>query len=56
LHLADLIEMAEREGVRGPAGDYPEWRYVPDYAAGQRLRTVALVGERSSACAVSPFD
>jgi hypothetical protein len=33
LHLADVLEMAAREGVRGPAGDYPERRYVPVYGA-----------------------
>ena len=44
LHLADVIEMAVQDGVRGPAGDYPEWRYVPDYSAAPRLRPAALVG------------
>jgi FAD/FMN-containing dehydrogenase/Fe-S oxidoreductase len=33
LHLADVLEMANREGWRGPAGDLPEREYVPDYAA-----------------------
>jgi Fe-S oxidoreductase len=33
LHLADVIEMAHREGPRGAAGDLPERAYVPDYAA-----------------------
>jgi hypothetical protein len=33
LHLADVLEMANREGWRGPAGDLPERDYVPDYAA-----------------------
>jgi FAD/FMN-containing dehydrogenase/Fe-S oxidoreductase len=31
LHLADVLEMAAREGVRGPSGDYPERGYVPEY-------------------------
>jgi Fe-S oxidoreductase len=31
LHLADLLEMAAREGPRGPAGDFPERAYVPQY-------------------------
>jgi hypothetical protein len=31
LHLADVLEMAARDGVHGAAGDYPERRYVPDY-------------------------
>jgi FAD/FMN-containing dehydrogenase/Fe-S oxidoreductase len=44
LHLADVIEMAVRDGVRGPDGDYPESRYVPDYAANVRLPTRTLVG------------
>jgi Fe-S oxidoreductase len=33
LHLAEVIEMAHREGWRGPAGDLPEREYAPDYAA-----------------------
>jgi len=33
LHLADLIEMAHREGPHGPNGELPESAYVPDYAA-----------------------
>jgi FAD/FMN-containing dehydrogenase/Fe-S oxidoreductase len=37
LHLADVIEMAEREGVNGPPGDYPERRYVSHYADGVRF-------------------
>jgi Fe-S oxidoreductase len=44
LHLADLMEMAVREGVRGPAGDYPESKYVPDYGASVQLRPAALLG------------
>ena len=44
LHLADLMEMAVRDGVHGPAGDYPESHYVPDYAASVPLRPVTLVG------------
>jgi len=38
LHLADVLEMAGTEGPRGPAGDYPERRYVPDYARAARAR------------------
>ena len=37
LHLADVIEMAGREGVNGPPGLYPERGYVPDYAADHRI-------------------
>ena len=33
LHLADVIEMAHREGPAGPTGERPELSYVPDYAA-----------------------
>jgi len=33
LHLADVIEMAHREGPHGAAGELPEAAYVPDYAA-----------------------
>ena len=42
LHLADLIEMAVRDGADGPPGDYPETRYVPDYAARARSRWRAI--------------
>jgi Fe-S oxidoreductase len=31
LHLADVLEMAARDGVDGPAGEYPERGYVPTY-------------------------
>jgi Fe-S oxidoreductase len=44
LHLADLIEMAVHDGVRGPAGDYPESRYVPRYGANLRMRPAAFAG------------
>jgi Fe-S oxidoreductase len=46
LHLADVIEMAAREGVNGPSGEYPERGYVPDYAADRRIgpATVAAAG------------
>jgi len=33
LHLADLMEMAHREGPRGAIGELPERDYAPDYAA-----------------------
>jgi Fe-S oxidoreductase len=39
LHLADLLQMAMREGPHGPAGDYPERKYVPNYA--RRVSPVA---------------
>src|SRR5438445_9730462 len=42
LHLADLIDMAAHDGVRGPSGDYPESRYVPEYGARIRLEPAAL--------------
>jgi FAD/FMN-containing dehydrogenase/Fe-S oxidoreductase len=38
LHFAELLELAHRDGPRGPAGDLPERRYVPDYAAVSRAR------------------
>jgi hypothetical protein len=46
LHLADLLEMAAREGVDGPSGEYPERGYVPDYAAARRIGpgTIAVAG------------
>jgi hypothetical protein len=35
--------MAGSEGPRGPAGDYPERRYAPDYAtAGELAPAIAL--------------
>ena len=43
LHLADLIEMAQRDGVNGPAGDYPERRYVPSYRPRATLRLAPFV-------------
>jgi FAD/FMN-containing dehydrogenase/Fe-S oxidoreductase len=46
LHLADLIEMAAADGIRGPAGDFPERQYVSRYGNddGLTLRRVALAG------------
>jgi hypothetical protein len=46
LHLAELIEMAHRDGVRGPAGAFPERGYAPDYAAQTRpaARSKLLAG------------
>jgi FAD/FMN-containing dehydrogenase/Fe-S oxidoreductase len=43
MHLADVLEMAGREGPRGPAGDYPERGYVPDYAAQVPTRSAVLL-------------
>jgi Fe-S oxidoreductase len=31
LHLADVLEMATRDGAEGPAGEYPERDYVPAF-------------------------
>ncbi len=36
LHLADVLDMAAREGPGGPAGALPERAYAPDYAAAAR--------------------
>ena len=44
LHLAEIIQIAKREGPGGPAGDYPERRYLPPDAPMADLRTLALVG------------
>jgi hypothetical protein len=47
LHLADLMQMAIDEGPDGPRGDYPERRYVADYAAAARAasrRALVAVG------------
>jgi FAD/FMN-containing dehydrogenase/Fe-S oxidoreductase len=41
LHLADAIELAARDGVDGPPGDYPERRYVPEYGQPPSMRTWA---------------
>jgi hypothetical protein len=55
LHLADVIEMAGREGVNGPPRDYPEREYVPDYAASTRIgaATVAAGGVVAIAAAAA---
>jgi hypothetical protein len=44
LHLADVLQMALREGPFGPAGDYPERRAVRDYS-----------GERPALRALAPW-
>jgi FAD/FMN-containing dehydrogenase/Fe-S oxidoreductase len=44
VHLADLLEMAAREGAGGPDGDYPESRFVPEYSANLRVSPAALAG------------
>jgi Fe-S oxidoreductase len=45
LHLADVLEMAAVDGVHGPAGDFPERRYVTSYEGPPSLRTrVAVAG------------
>jgi Fe-S oxidoreductase len=45
LHLAQVMQMALRDGENGTAGDYPEMEYVnqPPTRASQ-LRTAALIG------------
>jgi FAD/FMN-containing dehydrogenase/Fe-S oxidoreductase len=45
LHLAEVLDMAATDGPAGPAGDYPERTYVPDYrnAVAMQPRTVALI-------------
>jgi FAD/FMN-containing dehydrogenase/Fe-S oxidoreductase len=53
LHLADVIEMAAREGANGPVGDYPERGYVPDHSAHVPVGpTMALAGGLAGAAAV----
>jgi hypothetical protein len=44
-HLADVLDMARREGPRGPAGAYPERDYVADYrpSSWRAAISVALV-------------
>jgi Fe-S oxidoreductase len=53
LHLADVLEMASREGVRGPAGDYPERGYVPEYGSAASSQTAVAVAVASAALGVS---
>jgi Fe-S oxidoreductase len=57
LHLADLIEMAEREGVVGPAGNYPERSYAPDRGVWKQLRpaTFIVVGLLGAAVGIASF-
>jgi Fe-S oxidoreductase len=43
LHLADVLEMAARDGRRGPSGDYPERNYVPSREHRGRLPATPLV-------------
>jgi Fe-S oxidoreductase len=42
LHLAEVLEMASREGADGPPGDYPERGYVTDYGREYRNELMAL--------------
>lgn len=49
LHLADVLEMAAREGANGPRGEYPERDYVPDY--GPYAEPVAAVALAAGALA-----
>jgi Fe-S oxidoreductase len=42
LHLADVIEMAMRDGESGPQRDYPEQHYVPDHGAQLELRPATV--------------
>jgi Fe-S oxidoreductase len=44
LHLAQVIQMAIREGPHGPEGDYPEKHYPQVVRQPTSLRTVALMG------------
>ena len=60
LHLADVIEMAVREGPRGPSGDLPERKYVPDYAAmaraqGSSIALAAAIAAGIGAAAYASF-
>jgi FAD/FMN-containing dehydrogenase/Fe-S oxidoreductase len=44
LHLAQIIQMAMREGSSGPAGEYPEDGYLGHEQRPPTLRTAALAG------------
>jgi Fe-S oxidoreductase len=43
LHLADLIDMADREGASGPEGNYPERTCVPEDGIGAGLRRARII-------------
>jgi hypothetical protein len=49
LHLADLLDMAAKDGPRGPAGDYPERRYVPEYGNDRRVGAALALGAGAAA-------
>jgi hypothetical protein len=48
LHLAQVIQMAMREGSYEPGGDYPERKYIETQLGSKKpqlpLRTAALIG------------
>ncbi|HXG63739.1 MAG TPA: FAD-linked oxidase C-terminal domain-containing protein, partial [Blastocatellia bacterium] len=53
LHLAQVIQMAMREGPDAPAGDYPELAYIGQSDCKRprsALRTAAMVGGGALAC------
>src|SRR5262249_20459168 len=41
-HLADVLDMARREGPHGPEGAYPERQYVADYRRSPWRTAVSL--------------
>ena len=41
-HLADVIDMARRDGPHGPTGAYPEREYVADYRPSPWRAAVSL--------------
>jgi Fe-S oxidoreductase len=55
-HLADVLEMAMREGEEGAKGEYPERAYVPDDRAAEAVpATVVAVAGLAAASLVGYF-
>src|SRR5207248_2843688 len=51
LHFAQIVQMALRTGPRGPAGDYPEQRFVrPETRTASITKPLVLLG-----CAIAGF-
>jgi FAD/FMN-containing dehydrogenase/Fe-S oxidoreductase len=49
LHLADLLQLAVKDGPHGPAGDYPERRYVPEYGGEHGVGPAFALGVSAAA-------
>ena len=53
LHLAEVIEMAAREGPHGPPGRRPERRYVPDHEGRARRASTRALATAAAAAGLS---